>query len=466
MVKKAFSIVFFNLIIVLLLAVGCQAAVSPTEAPTASAIKTTPTATAVPFTATVTKANTATPKPSVTSLPSSTFTPTATMTPTASSFGYYGPIAYVFDEDVYLMDPSVPSSEKLFSHSEGSNYIGFTDGLSWSPDGQYIVYNSQINPDIFVYSIADSKTRNLTNLPENFEQQPDWSPDGKKIVFTGDIDRKRTGKDGIYVMNADGSGITRIRDCDIRCMQPDWSPSGKYIAYVNQIDGYTFDLYVMNADGTNPVQFAHGGFNLYPAWSPDGSTLAFTRSLTDQNYIYLINADGSGRQALTDDSVNPRQFSWSADGKYIVFDNFDNGPIGLRVLDVASGNILPLTTGGAYYSPEWSPYMEVVLIPEEGITMTPSGDCTNGWTRLAVGGTAQVMGNAGGPSNNVRSEPAKADNIIGKLPPGTQVSVLEGPVCASGLIFWKVKSVLITDGSGWTAEGDGTNYYLQPGEEP
>lgn len=53
-------------------------------------------------------------------------------------------------------------------------------------------------------------------------------------------------------------------------------------------------------------------------------------------------------------------------------------------------------------------------------------------------------------------------DVIALLYPGSVVKVLEGPVCADGVVFWKVESDLIPGGVGWTAEGDSTEYYLVP----
>jgi hypothetical protein len=72
------------------------------------------------------------------------------------------------------------------------------------------------------------------------------------------------------------------------------------------------------------------------------------------------------------------------------------------------------------------------------------------------------MGAPTDPSNRVRSGPSKADAVIGQISPGTILQVLEGPVCADGLVFWKVANTTIPGGSGWTAEGDSNEYYLEP----
>jgi hypothetical protein len=78
---------------------------------------------------------------------------------------------------------------------------------------------------------------------------------------------------------------------------------------------------------------------------------------------------------------------------------------------------------------------------------------------LQVGGYAIV---SPGDPNRVRSEPRKGDNLIATLEAGTVVKVLEGPICADGLVYWKVESDKIPGGVGWTAEGDGKEYWLEP----
>jgi hypothetical protein len=99
------------------------------------------------------------------------------------------------------------------------------------------------------------------------------------------------------------------------------------------------------------------------------------------------------------------------------------------------------------------------------------GDCTEGWSRLEPRMYAVVVGSP----NRVRSEPKKGDNIIVQLPAGTIVGVREGPVCADGLVFWEVESGSIPLetgggtyplGTGWTAEGDGIEYFLEQTQPP
>jgi hypothetical protein len=87
--------------------------------------------------------------------------------------------------------------------------------------------------------------------------------------------------------------------------------------------------------------------------------------------------------------------------------------------------------------------------------------CGAGWSRLSTGTYAVVTDESSDP-NRVRSAPDTSAEIIHQLYPGSIVRVLEGPVCAKSLIFWKVENESIPGDTGWTAEGNGSDYYMEP----
>ena len=88
--------------------------------------------------------------------------------------------------------------------------------------------------------------------------------------------------------------------------------------------------------------------------------------------------------------------------------------------------------------------------------------CGGAWSRLSAGAYAVVAGESSDPPNRVRAEPDTGSEVLTQLYPGSIVRVLEGPICVNSLVFWKVESESIPDGMGWTAEGDGSHYFLDP----
>ena len=84
------------------------------------------------------------------------------------------------------------------------------------------------------------------------DEFPYWSPDGSKIVFSSNLDGQLYGTKNIYVMDSDGTNITRLTTENSLDALPSWSPDGSKIVFSSDMDGQlTLDLYVMDSDGTN-----------------------------------------------------------------------------------------------------------------------------------------------------------------------------------------------------------------------
>ena len=121
-----------------------------------------------------------------------------------------------------------------------------------------------------------------------------------KIAFTSD----RDGNSEIYVMNADGSGQTRLTNNSVRDDVPTWSPDGRTIAFVRR-NGGTSSINLMNADGTNVRQITtFNSSNSSITWSPDGTKIAFGGS----SDIFTINVDAETIFPLADERRRCRFF--------------------------------------------------------------------------------------------------------------------------------------------------------------
>jgi Tol biopolymer transport system component len=176
---------------------------------------------------------------------------------------------------------------------------------------------------------------NLTKDPAG-GMLPAWSPNGEKIAFA------RGGE--IWVMNADGSGQTNLTDDHPRPAfpsvdsHPAWSPDGDKIAFKGIRDGITTrafalnDIFVMDADGSNPTNLTNspGSGDLAPAWSPDGTKIAFTSDRDDDRRaaIYVMDTDGSNPIKLTNNSAGGNSPTWSPDGTKVAFSSMGVSPTG------------------------------------------------------------------------------------------------------------------------------------------
>ena len=180
-----------------------------------------------------------------------------------------------------------------------------------------------------------------------------------RIVFYS----TRDGSYELYSMNADGSDAVRLTDTpeEEREVYPAVSPDGSKILFINRIgpedDFYTAYVYVMNADGTNPVQLPpmDGGFIGPPVWSPDGSQIAFDGWIDDGGFeIWVMDADGTGLRNLTN-TPNAGEFfpSWSPHGRRILFSG-EGDPPGLEVINSDGTGRTPFVSEDAYLA-TWSP---------------------------------------------------------------------------------------------------------------
>ena len=149
-----------------------------------------------------------------------------------------------------------------------------------------------------------------------------------KIVFSSSrpqmAHKNPVGSSNIFVMNSDGSGLTRLTQDGALELYPTWSPDGRHIAYTRAHWGW--DIWVMNADGSNrqnltrqvPEDIRDPTWDYTPSWHPDGDRIAFRRFIweTEETHIYMTNIDEGHIKKLIENAENPH---FSPDGNRMAF---------------------------------------------------------------------------------------------------------------------------------------------------
>jgi Tol biopolymer transport system component len=214
--------------------------------------------------------------------------------------------------------------------SDGSNATQLTNVASddvfpnWSPDGTRLTFSNgecsgadnQI-PEVFTIDIASKVRSQLTNN-NVVDATSNWSPNGSSITFFRGTAADCSGSDflgDIYTITPQGTNETRLTNANALSYLPAYSPDGSKIAFVRETEDvvhnvFVRNIYIMNADGTNQIKITPDSMDaVKPSWSPDGSKIAFSADFHSLNYsaIFVVNPDGTGLAQITENTTAGRE---------------------------------------------------------------------------------------------------------------------------------------------------------------
>jgi hypothetical protein len=256
----------------------------------------------------------------------------AQVAPTASpAAGLAGRIVYGMRSGLWTMAADGTHRVQITYPAAGD--VGFDP--SWSPDGRQIVFRTSrgvYGPDpqgigtegIFIVNADGSGERQL--WPPDGDTLgglfPDWSPPGDRIAFSGVA---ATGQETVYTISPEGKDLL---DLGMFGEGIEWSPDGRNLMVDSHPGDGDWQVWVMHADGSGQTQLTtapasqHGGpgGNHTGAWSPDGGQIAFQSDRAGDYDVYLMHADGSDQRLILSGPGSQAVNTWLPDGRLVIAD--------------------------------------------------------------------------------------------------------------------------------------------------
>ena len=198
--------------------------------------------------------------------------------------------------------------------------------------------------------IMDWDGSNVSKVSEHqsVTLSPTWSPDGSKIAYTAFVQRAKTKTRNadMYIYEIASGKRWPVSFREGLNSGANFDASGKYL-YVTLTKGGSPDIYKMSIDGKELTQITkgpRGAMNVEPAISPDGTKIAFSSDRGGNPMIYTMNVDGSDVKRLTFAGTNNAAPSWSPDGKRLAFATWQNEHFDIMTISADGGELKRVTS--------------------------------------------------------------------------------------------------------------------------
>ena len=223
-------------------------------------------------------------------------------------------------EDIWVMTINGGDRRQLTDNDENDSWP------TWSPDGRRIAFVSTRNStvgwpqkiylgELFVMDTDGTNVEQVTHLDSEI-MHPSWSPDGQRIVFDCEKDHEnRRGARDIYTIRVDGSDLVNLSQTIIsdgyqgHGTSPEYSPDGADIVFIAVNRGTS--VCVMSAAGGALRTLTNDGRQeAHPAWSPDGARIVYAIGDSGSFDLYVMNADGTNPRPIVNSRYQETVPDW------------------------------------------------------------------------------------------------------------------------------------------------------------
>ncbi len=258
-------------------------------------------------------------------------------------------VLLVISAALWMQRAATPPAPPAYHPVPLTSYPGPEGHPILSPDGRQVAFSWRgpegDNSDVYLKLIGSETPLRLTEDPA-FEHQPAWSPDGSEVAFM------RRSEEGcwIYLVAALGGPARKLASCGASIYGDlAWAPDGQWLAFNDKTAPEdAFGIFLLapatleKRQLTTPPADTWGDHD--PAFSPDGTTLSFTRSVSEgMQDVYTVSIDGGEPARLTSDSRNVYGHAWTPDGRDLLFASNRTGRMELWRIRASGG--MPVWVG-------------------------------------------------------------------------------------------------------------------------